>query len=95
MSALGQKQTFAVQKGMSALPSNTDRKSGHRYAGAGEGNRTLVCSLGSGTLFKCIDSLAHMSAFGGKADMTCCGACLLMTQSGHQLRYDFAMQQDI
>ncbi|MGA6997680.1 MAG: hypothetical protein WBZ22_15715, partial [Pseudolabrys sp.] len=25
----------------------------------------------------------HMSAFGGKADMTYCGKCLLLTQSGH------------
>jgi hypothetical protein len=33
MSALGQKQTYAVQKGMSALPPNSDRKSRHlRFA---------------------------------------------------------------
>jgi hypothetical protein len=27
----------------------------------------------------------HMSAFGGKADMTFCGECLLLTQSGYCL----------
>jgi len=29
MSALGQKQTYAVQHAMSALPPNSDRESGH------------------------------------------------------------------
>jgi len=29
MSALGQKQTCAAQKAMSALPPNSDRESGH------------------------------------------------------------------
>ena len=30
-----------------------------------------------------IASAPHMSAFGGKADMTYCSKCPLMTQSGH------------
>jgi hypothetical protein len=55
MSALGQKQTFAVQKGMSALPPKADITE-QCFAWVGEGR--AIRTLGTSRLAKSLEMLA-------------------------------------
>ena len=60
MSALGQKQTCAAQKGMSALPPESGRNSGHRISVKG---RALLCPVRSNVdLLRYGEGIVHITA---------------------------------